>query len=79
MTSKEKAEELFYLMYNSIAKSVGFGRFAIAKQHALIAVDQIIYATTKRWGGINPENGVVINNVEVNPYWIDVKKWLNKY
>lgn len=74
MTPKEKAEEIFYLMYNSIAKSVGFGRFAIAKQHALIAIDQIIDATTKRWGGVNPETGFVINNVEVNPYWVDVKK-----
>jgi hypothetical protein len=74
MTPKEKAEEIFYLMYNSIAKSVGFGRFAIAKQHALIAIDQIIDATTKRWGGVNPETEFVINNVEVNPYWVDVKK-----
>ncbi len=77
MTAEEKAEELFYLMYDGMVPK--FGRFAIAKQQALIAIDQIIDATTKRWGGVNPENGVVISNVEVNPYWIDVKKWLNKY
>jgi hypothetical protein len=38
---------------------------------------EIIDATTKRWGGMNPETGFVINNVEVNPYWIDVKQEIN--
>ena len=72
MTSKEKAKEIFYLMYDNLERK--FGRYNIAKKQSLITIDQIIDATTKRWGGMNPETGFVINNVEVNPYWVDVKK-----
>jgi hypothetical protein len=71
MTPKEKAKELVENMAFSCREC---DYEAKAKQCALIAVDEIIDATTKRWGGMNPETGFVINNVEVNPYWVDVKK-----
>ena len=71
LTPKEKAKELVEAMAFSCREC---DYEAKAKQCALIAVDEIIDATTKRWGGMNPETGFVINNVEVNPYWVDVKK-----
>ena len=74
MTPKEKALELVDDMFHCPAK--GYNEHKI--ECALIAVDEIIDATTKRWGGMNPETGFVINNVEVNPYWIDVKKEIEK-
>jgi hypothetical protein len=79
MTPKEKAEELFNEYWTLIAYKIegSVGRLVI-KQCALIAIDQIIDATTKRWGGVNPETGFVINNVKVNPYWVEVKQEIEK-
>ena len=74
MTPKQKAIKLF----NNYVKLLPFGsNVERAKQCALIAVDEIIDATTKRWGGMNPETGFVVNNVEVNPYWQEVKQEIN--
>ena len=74
MTPKEKAQELFIKYRNELDFALDYDIYIVyAKQCALIAIDQIIDATTKRWGGVNPETGFVINNVEVNPYWVDVK------
>jgi len=58
MTSKEKAEELF-IKYSSL---LVIPRFELAKQCALIAVDEI------------RDNLPLIS--EIQQYWIDVKKEL---
>lgn len=56
MTSKEKAKELF-IKYSSL---LVIPRFELAKQSALIAVDEI------------RDNLPLIS--EIQQYWIDVKK-----
>jgi len=68
MTSEEEAIGLVQAFINE-----GFLP-AAARIAALVAVDKIIDATTKRWGGINPETGLEIRHTKVDPYWIDVKK-----
>jgi hypothetical protein len=85
MTPKEKAIELVdkFIPYTEKFHESNPGNgweidVQAAKKCALIAVDEIIDATTKRWGGVNPETGFVINNVEVNPYWVEVKQEIEK-
>ena len=78
MTPKEKANELYNKFYNTDfhGNSIKI-RDLLTKECALVAVDEIIDATTKRWGGMNPETGFVVNNVEVNPWWQEVKQEIN--
>ena len=79
MTPKEKANELYNKFYNTDFNGNSIKiRDLLTKECALVAVDEIIDATTKRWGGMNPETGFVVNNVEVNPYWVDVKQEIEK-
>jgi hypothetical protein len=65
MTPKEKANEIFSKMYNEVYDSYGTEIGFIAKQCALIAVDEILNAVTaiadKRYD-----------------YWKEVKKELEK-
>lgn len=83
MTPKEKAIELVnkFKIGDVVVEKRGTNQIvninAYAKLFALIAVDEIIDATTKRWGGMNPETGFVVNNVEVNPWWQEVKQEIN--
>lgn len=49
-----------------------------ARIAALIAIDKVIDATTKKWGGVNPTNGHQVNHVQVNPYWVEVKTEIEK-
>ena len=60
MTPKEKAEELVDKFYPMFTNSV---RDTLAKQCALIAVDEILEETMER-------DGMRVVN---NQYWVDVK------
>ena len=81
MTPKEKAQELVDKYFKLLNYEFGDLVYSLYDKQphkcALIAVDEIIDATTKRWGGMNPETGFVVNNVEVNPWWQEVKQEIN--
>mgnify|MGYP003342162705 CR=1 FL=1 len=65
MTPKEKAEELVDKFYPMFTNSV---RDTLAKQCALIAVDEILEETMER-------DGMRVVN---NHYWVDVKNEIEK-
>ena len=65
MTPKEKAEELVDKFYPMFTNSV---RDTLAKQCALIAVDEILEETMER-------DGMRVVN---NQYWVDVKNEIEK-
>ena len=65
MTPKQKAEELVDKFYPMFTNSV---RDTLAKQCALIAVDEILEETMER-------DGMRVVN---NQYWVDVKNEIEK-
>ena len=73
MTPKEKAEDLLYnsfenLMYDAVENT--YARERLAKQCALIAVDEIIKETKLH-------DKTIYEHVRTG-YWIDVKKEIEK-
>jgi hypothetical protein len=74
MDAKEKAQEIFdrmkfHIKWNAQPSTVN----GVAKQCALVAVDEIINATTKILDG-----GEGWQLVESNTYWQEVKQELEK-
>ena len=69
MTSKEKAEELFYKMLSTDkVDNYSFVGSKVAKQCALIAVDEILEALEEhQW-----------QNRHVTEYWEEVKQEIEK-
>jgi hypothetical protein len=81
MTPREKAEELFKKFADHANGIQWFNEDGSIKHEsyntkhcALIAINEIINATTKIWGGYNPETGLEIRHTKVDPYWQEVKK-----
>ena len=80
MTPKEKAEELFttYRFSLSIPNApLGDLKDSIAKQCALIAVDEMLGNAAMIWGGRNTETGLTARD-EFRKYWNEVKQELEK-
>jgi hypothetical protein len=79
MTPKEKAEELFttYRFSLSIPNApLGDLKDSIAKQCALIAVDEILNNDV----GYNAYDGVIGNNIWIDiEYWQEVKQEIENY
>jgi hypothetical protein len=71
MTPKEKANEIFSKMYNEVYDSYGTEIGFIAKQCALIAVNEIINSNPHS----NPLNTEVYSTME---WWQKVKQEIKK-
>ena len=71
MTPKEKANEIFSKMYNEVYDSYGTEIGFIAKQCALIAVNEIINSNPHS----NPLNTEVYSTME---WWQEVKQEIKK-
>jgi hypothetical protein len=69
MTPKEKANEIFSKMHNEVYESYGTEIGFIAKQCALIAVNEIINCNPHS----NPLNTEVYSTME---WWLEVKQQL---
>ena len=80
MTPKEKAQELF-VKYSYLSEShVPTLGVKVAKQCALLAVDEIIEAT--KWetqnGTSSPSGSTMTTYVHYVPYWQEVKEEIEK-
>jgi hypothetical protein len=71
MTPKEKANEIFSKMYNEVYDSYGTEIGFIAKQCALISVNEIINSNPHS----NPLNTEVYSTME---WWQEVKQEIKK-
>lgn len=77
MTPKEKANDLCMMFLIKTTTDIPYGvNKTIAKECALIAVDEILEATkTKyKWGGGSPEKLIHVEEVKYDTYWQEVKK-----
>jgi len=79
MTPKEKAEELrdrMYLKIPAVYDPTGLPHYPIAKEMALIAVDEIIKSTfSKKW---YEKNKIIPADYLLTEYWERVKQEIEK-
>ena len=78
MTPKEKARELVDKMsYNNFDEDHNCSNY-VAKNCALIAVDEIIEGVEKAFDEYEKANNVYHNDITKKEYWQEVKQEINK-
>jgi hypothetical protein len=77
MTPKEKAKELTYRFYRIIPLDKMTIDYNLAKKCALIAVDELIEATSVKYE-YNSDFELKITGKKPLQYWLDVKQEIEK-
>ena len=76
MTPKEKAQEIFIKYYENIPRTKWAENYQLSKQCALIAVDEIIEATSIKYEFRDAQ--IFYAGKKPMQYWLDVKNEIDK-